>query len=37
MGGFNRLYTLEYKPMGFSWMIYADRNHFNRQTYNFKL
>src|SRR5580765_3215347 len=36
LGGFNRLYALEYKPMGFSWMIYADRNHFNRQTYDFK-
>jgi hypothetical protein len=36
LGGFNRLYSLEYKPMGFSWMIYADRNHFNRQTYDFK-
>jgi hypothetical protein len=32
LGGFNRLYALEYKPIGFSWMIYADRNHFNRQT-----
>jgi hypothetical protein len=36
LGGFNRLYALEYKPIGFSWMIYADRNHFNRQTYDFK-
>jgi len=36
LGGFNRLYSLEYKPMGFSWMIYADRNDFNRQTYDFK-
>jgi hypothetical protein len=36
LGGFNRLYKLEYKPMGFSWMIYADRNDFNRQTYDFK-
>ena len=36
LGGFNRLYTLEYKPIGFSWMIFADRNHFNRQTYDFK-
>lgn len=36
LGGFNRLYKLEYKPMGFSWMIYADRDDFNRQTYDFK-
>jgi hypothetical protein len=36
LGGFHRLYKLEYKPMGFSWMIYADRDDFNRQTYDFK-
>jgi Peptidase family M48 len=36
LGGFNKLYKLEYKPMGFSWMIYADREDFNRQTYDFK-
>ena len=36
LGGFKRLYKLEYKPMGFSWMIYADRDGFNRQIYDFK-
>jgi len=36
LGGFARLYKIEYKPMGFSWMIYADRDDFNRQTYDFK-
>lgn len=36
LGGFHRLYKLEYKPMGFSWMIFVDRNDFNRQTYDFK-
>ena len=36
LGGFTRLYKLEYKPLGFSWMIYADRDDFNRQTYSFK-
>jgi hypothetical protein len=36
LGGFTRLYNLEYKPLGFSWMIYADRDDFNRQTYDFK-
>jgi Peptidase family M48 len=36
LGGFTRLFKLEYKPMGFSWMIYADRDDFNRQTYDFK-
>jgi hypothetical protein len=36
LGGFSKLFKLEYKPMGFSWMIYADRDDFNRQTYDFK-
>src|SRR5215470_13104734 len=36
LGGFARLYKFEYKPMGFSWMIYVDRDDFNRQTYDFK-
>src|SRR5271169_6613380 len=36
LGGFTKLYKFEYKPMGFSWMIYADRNDFNRQTYDFR-
>ena len=36
LGGFTRLFKIEYKPLGFSWMIYADRNDFNRQTYDFK-
>jgi hypothetical protein len=36
LGGFNKLYKFEYKPRGFSWMIFADRNDFNRQTYDFK-
>lgn len=36
LGGFVRLFTLRYKPVGFSWMIYADRDNFNRQTYDFR-
>ena len=36
LGGFTRLFTFHYKPQGFSWMIYADRDQFNRQTYDFK-
>jgi len=36
LGGFARLYRLEYKPIGFSWMIYVDRDDFDRQTYDFK-
>jgi len=36
LGGFTRLFKFEYKPMGFAWMIYVDRDDFNRQTYDFK-
>ena len=36
LGGFTKLFKFEYKPMGFSWMIYADRNDFNRHIYDFK-
>jgi len=36
LGGFTKLYKVEFKPMGFSWMIYADRYDFNRQSYDFK-
>ncbi|PYV53631.1 MAG: hypothetical protein DMG91_16600 [Acidobacteria bacterium] len=35
LGGFTNLFKFEYKPMGFSWMIFADRDDFNRQTYEF--
>ena len=36
LGGFTRLFKFEYKPLGFSWMIYADRDDFNSKTYDFK-
>jgi hypothetical protein len=36
LGGFTKLFRFEYKPLGFAWMIYADRDDFNRQTYDFK-
>jgi len=36
LGGFTKLFKFEYKPMGFSWMIFADREDFNRKTYDFK-
>jgi len=35
LGGFTRLFKFQYKPLGFSWMIYADRD-FNRRIYDFK-
>jgi hypothetical protein len=36
MGGFTKLFKFEYKPIGFSWMIFADRNDFDRAHYDFK-
>jgi hypothetical protein len=35
MGGFNKLFKVQYQPMGFSWMVYADRTDFNREHYEF--
>ena len=35
-GGFNKLFTVQYKPLGFSWMIFADRDEFDREHYQFK-
>ncbi|HTW58387.1 MAG TPA: M48 family metalloprotease [Terriglobales bacterium] len=35
LGGFEKLYKVEYTPMGFSWMVYADRTDFDREHYNF--
>jgi len=36
LGGFSKLFRLEYNPMGFSWMIFADREDFDRSHYDFK-
>src|SRR5438477_1082047 len=36
MGGFTKLFKFEYKPMGFSWMIFADREDFDRNHYEFR-
>ncbi len=36
LGGFGKLFKLEYNPMGFSWMIFADREDFDRGHYDFK-
>jgi len=36
MGGFTKMFKFEYQPMGFSWMIFADREDFDRGHYNFK-
>ncbi|PYX00664.1 MAG: hypothetical protein DMG89_03755 [Acidobacteria bacterium] len=36
LGGVTKLFKFEYRPMGFAWMIFADRQDFNRNTYDFK-
>ena len=36
LGGFQKLYKVQYQPMGFSWMVYADRTDFDREHYDFK-
>ena len=30
MGGVTKLFRIQYQPMGFSWMIFADRQNFDR-------
>lgn len=35
-GNFKNLYNVQYKPMGFSWMVFVDRNGFDRNHYDFK-
>src|SRR4029077_8283130 len=34
MGGFQKLFKVQYQPMGFSWMVYADRTDFDTDHYN---
>lgn len=36
LGGFTKLFKIQYQPLGFSWMIFADRNDFDRQHYDFR-
>ena len=36
MGGFNKLFKVQYQPLGFSWMVYADRTDFDREHYDFR-
>ncbi len=35
LGDFTRKFKFQYQPLGFSWMIFADRNDFDRQHYDF--
>jgi hypothetical protein len=36
MGGFSKFYKVQYQPLGFSWMVYADRTDFDREHYDFR-
>ena len=35
LGGIAKKFKFQYQPLGFSWMIFADRNDFDRQHYDF--
>ena len=35
LGGFHKLFTVQYQPIGFAWMVYADRTDFDREHYDF--
>jgi len=35
MGGFHKLFKVQYQPLGFSWMVYVDRTDFDRGHYDF--
>ena len=35
LGGFTKKFKLQYQPLGFSWMVFVDRNDFDRQHYDF--
>ena len=36
LGGVTKMFKFQYTPLGFSWMIYADRNDFDRSHYDFR-
>jgi hypothetical protein len=36
MGGFQKFFKVQYQPVGFSWMVYADRTDFDREHYDFR-
>src|SRR5579864_6062564 len=35
MVGVTKLFRIQYQPMGFSWMVFADRQNFDRNHYDF--
>ena len=36
LGGFTKLFSVQYQPLGFSWMIFADREDFDREHYDLR-
>jgi len=36
LGGLTKFFKVQYQPLGFSWMIFVDRNDFDRQHYDFQ-
>jgi hypothetical protein len=36
LGGFTKVFSVQYEPLGFSWMVFADRDNFDREHYDFK-
>jgi hypothetical protein len=36
LGGVAKFFTVQYRPLGFSWMIFADRDDFDREHYDFR-
>lgn len=36
LGGVTKLFRIQYQPMGFSWMVFADRQNFDRSHYDLK-
>ena len=36
LGDFTNLFKIQYRPLGFSWMIFADRSDFDRAHYEFR-
>ena len=36
LGGLTKYFKIQYQPLGFSWMLFADRNDFDKQHYEFR-
>ena len=36
LGGVTKYFKIQYQPLGFSWMLFADRNDFDKEHYEFR-